>query len=77
MATFQYLDTEYLWGRADETIQTIIVNHDKVVYCHYKNGYYSYIIGVQNLYNFLAGDTDARFFCSEDEEAFEKISELF
>lgn len=76
MAKFRYLENEYL-AKADETVQTIIVNDSAVVYLHYKNGYYSYIQGVGNLLAFLNGDVNARFFCSDNTEDFEKIGELF
>lgn len=76
MAKFTYLPETY-YIKADETVQTVIVNGRQVVYLHYKNGYYSYILGLDNLSKFLHGDTNARFFCSDNTEDFEKIGELF
>lgn len=76
MANFVYL--EPLWYiTAGETVQTVIINGCNVVYLHYKNGYYSYIVGLENLKKFLDGDTNARLFCAEDTTTFEKISILF
>lgn len=76
MAKFTYLPETY-YIKMDETVQTVIVNGRQVVYLHYKNGYYSYILGLDNLSKFLHGDTNARFFCSDNTEDFEKIGELF
>ena len=76
MAKFNYLPEMY-YRRSDETVQTIIVNGAQVVYLHYKNGYYSYILGLENLIDFLNGNINARFFCSDNTEDFEKIGELF
>ena len=76
MATFQYLPEMY-YRRSDETVQTVIVNGRQVVYLHYKNGYYSYIFGLENLIDFLNGCVNARFFCSDNTEDFENISKLF
>jgi hypothetical protein len=76
MAKLFYM--EPLWYiTAGETVQTIIVNGCNVVYLHYKNGYYSYIVGLENLKKFLDGDTNARLFCSDNTEDFENISKLF
>lgn len=44
---------------------------------HYKDGYYSYFVGLDNLQKFLEGDTNARMLCAEDIETFENISMLF
>jgi len=69
---------EPLWYiHPDETVQTVIVNGLNVVYLHYKNGYYSYIVGLENLMKFLDGDTSARLFCSDNTEDFENIAKLF
>ena len=48
-----------------ETIDTCVINKNRVVYVHYKNGYYSLIEGLQNLLDFLNGDTTQRFACVE------------
>ena len=50
---------------AGETIDTCVINKNRVVYVHYKNGYYSLIKGLQNLLNFINGDTTERFACVE------------
>lgn len=63
-------ETEYFAG--DETIDTIIVNDYIVIYCHYKNGYYSIITGINSLLRFLAGDVNGRLFCSDDWDDIEK-----
>lgn len=67
-----WLDTEYL-DQADETIQTVIVGDDRVVYVHYYNGYYSLIEGVNSLLSFMAGDCSERFACTDNEEKVEEI----
>lgn len=63
-----WLDTEYL-DQADESIQTVIVGDERVIYVHFYNGYYSLIEGVNNLISFWQGDPSVRFACvaSEDE----------
>lgn len=76
MAKFVYVEPQW-YITAGETVQTIIVNGFSVVYMHYKNGYYSYILGLENLKKFLDGDTNARFFCSDNTEDFENVSKLF
>ena len=76
MAKFTYLEIPW-YINAGETVQTIIINGCNVVYCHYKDGYYSYIIGLENLHDFLNGNTNARFFCSDNMSDFENISKLF
>ena len=77
MAKFIYLEPQW-YITAGETVQTIIINGCKVVYLHYKNGYYSYFLCLENLYNFLSkGDVTARFFCSDNTEDFENISKIF
>ena len=76
MAKFTYIEEQY-YRTAGETVQTVIVNDSQVVYLHYKDGYYSYILGLDNLLRFLDGDTNARFFCSDNTEDFENISKLF
>ena len=45
MAKFNYLPETY-YIKSDETVHTIIVNDRQVVYLHYKDGYYSYIVGL-------------------------------
>ena len=77
MAKFHY--SYPMWYiRPYETVQTIIVNGSKVVFMHYKNGYYSYFLSLENLMKFLnEGDTSVRFFCADNTEAFEQISKLF
>lgn len=62
-----WLDTEYL-GMADETIQTVIVGGNRVIYVHYYNGYYSLIEGVNCLDGFLRGDVSERFACAGSED---------
>ena len=57
-------ETTYI--TAGETIATCVINKSRVVYIHYKNGYYSLIEGLQNLLNFLNGDTSERFACVEN-----------
>ena len=70
-----WLETEYL-GKADETIQTVIVGED-VVYVHFYNGYYSLIAGVNNLVAYLSGENYTRFFCTDSEEKLiEEIEKL-
>ena len=76
MAKFYYLPEMY-YVKADETVETLIVNDCQVVYLHYKNGYYSYIIGLDNLSKFLHGDTSVRFFCADNTVDFEKMATLF
>lgn len=76
MAKFVYLDSIY-YKKADESVQTVIINDSQVVYIHYKNGYYSYIVGLDNLLGFLNGNVNARFFCSDNTEDFENIGNLF
>ena len=76
MAKFNYLPEIY-YRRSDETVQTVIVNGTQVVYLHYKDGYYSYILGLENLLDFLNGNVNARFFCSDNTVDFERIGELF
>lgn len=75
-ADFRYLDDAW-YIHPDETVTTIIINGINVVYMHYKDGYYSYCVGLDNLQKFLEGDTNARMFCAEDIETFENISMLF
>ena len=76
MVTFKYLPEMY-YRRSDETVQTVIVNDCQVVYLHYKDGYYSYIIGLENLMGFLNGDTNCRFFCSNNTTEFESMVRMF
>ena len=76
MAKFVYVEPQW-YITAGETVQTVIINGCKVVFLHYKNGYYSYIVGLENLKRFLDGDVNARFFCSDNTEEFEKIAKLF
>ena len=69
---------EPIWYiKADETVQTCIINKDNVVinvvYVHYKNGYYSYIFGLDSLMNFLNGDVNERRYCSDNTEDFENL----
>lgn len=60
------INTEYL-GKADETLDTIIIDGCYVAFIHTdKNGYYSVIEGANNLYEYLSGKTDVRSFCSDD-----------
>lgn len=61
-----WLDTEYIFG--DETIQTVIVGDDRVMYVYYHDGYYSIIEGAYKLYEFLNGDLSCRKECFETEE---------
>lgn len=65
----RYVSTWYI--KPDETVNTIIINGTSVVYEHCKNGYYSYINGLENLKKFLDGDTSARFFCADNPHDFE------
>ena len=76
MVTFQYLHDIY-YRRSDETVQTIIVNYCQVVYLHYKDGYYSYIMGLENLIDFLNGNTNVRFYCSDNTTDFENMARIF
>lgn len=50
---------------AGETIDTCIVNRNRAIYVHHKNGYYSLIEGLQGLLSFLGGETSERFACVE------------
>ena len=61
----QYLDTTYI--RPDETIDTILLDNETIVYVHYKNGYASIIESLASLLNFLDGQIGARWMCVADE----------
>lgn len=61
----QYLDTTYI--RPDETIETILLDNETIVYVHYKNGYASIIENLRFLLDFLGGDVNARWMCVADE----------
>lgn len=76
MAKFNYLPEMY-YRRSDETVQTIIVNGCQVVYLYYKDGYYSYIIGLENLIDFLNGNVNVRFYCSDNTTDFENMVRIF
>lgn len=69
-----WLDTEYIFG--DETIQTVIVGDDRVIYIHFHNGYYSIIEGAYNLHKFLNGDLSCRKDCFDNEENVERYLKL-
>lgn len=64
MRTIEWLNTEYI--RADETVEAAIIDGKRIIYVHFKNGYYSLIEGLCNLMTFLNGDTSERFACVED-----------
>ena len=64
MRTIEWLPTEYIYG--DETIEPCIIDGKRIIYCHFKNGYYSLIEGLCNLMAFLNGDTSERFACVHD-----------
>lgn len=64
MRTIEWLPTEYIYG--DETVEPCIIDGKRIIYCHFKNGYYSLIEGIANLLNFLNGDTSERFFCADN-----------
>lgn len=62
----QYIDTTYI--TASESIDTILLDNETLVYVHYKNGYASIIESLQFLLAFLDGDVNARWMCVEDNE---------
>ena len=62
MRTIKWLNETHYF-RADETIETAIVDGERVIYMHYKNGYYSLIEGLDNLLAFIGGDVSERFAC--------------
>lgn len=69
-----WLETEYL-GKADETIETVIVG-ERVIYVHFYNGYYSLIEGVNNLISFLSGEYYERFACTDSEDEMIEILKI-
>ena len=63
-----YIATDY-FGKADTTIDTFLINNN-LVFAYNKNGYTSFIIGLENLFDFLNGDTSARHdTCETDDDA--------
>lgn len=74
-----WLPTEFMKNAA-ETIEACIMYNEKnprVIYCHYKNGYFSLIEGVKNLADFLNGDTSKRFSCCNSyKEVFEELDRI-
>ena len=62
----QFLDTTYI--TASESIDTILLDNETLVYVHYKHGYASIIESLQSLLAFLDGDVNARWMCVEDNE---------
>ena len=62
----QYLDTTYI--TASESIDTVLLDNETIVYVHYKHGYASIIENLQALLNFLNGDVNARWMCVADNE---------
>lgn len=62
-----WLDTWYP-KKADETIDTVIVGSNKVLFIHFKNGYYSVIDNLMQLDSFMNGHTDSLRACFDTEE---------
>lgn len=71
MNTIKWIATDYV--RADETIETAIVNGERVIYMHFKNGYYSLIEGLGNLMSFLNGEVSERFACVDSYSEVDRI----
>ena len=71
-----YLEEQY-YITAGESVETCIIEGRHVVYIHYKNGYYSYFVGLENLLKYLnEGDPSGRLLCVENTEVFENLLSL-
>lgn len=59
----QFITTEYL-GKADTSVEVYLVNNS-LVFVYNKDGYTSFIVGIEKLHTFLKGDTSARYDCCD------------